>query len=668
MSLSVGDLVGYLRLDDDQYQRTLRKADGDASSFASRMGRGLTIAGAAFGALGVAGGSMGIKTAAGMEQAKIAFTTMLGSAEKADTFLKDLAAFAAKTPFEFPELQTAASSLISAGIEADKVIPIMTTLGDVTSGMGTGSEGVQRATVALQQMSAAGRITGEDLNQLRDAGIPVFDLLAAATGKSKEAVAALAQEGKLGAKELGQLMKALESGKGLERFSGLMEKQSQSLSGMWSTFMDTLNMGLASAITPIIPMLKDGLGGAAEFLANVLPKVASALQDIVAGTIAAVQWGKQHSTLITVVAGVIAAALIPNYILLTIAATKSAIAQVRAWVMTQAAAIKTVAVFIATRVAIVAGWVLMGVQAMAQAARMAAAWLIAMGPIGWVIAAVIGVAAVIWKNWDKIKSWTSKVWSWVVDFLKKALAKMVAFIMKWTLLGQIIKHWDKIKSGVSNAISALVGYVKAIPGRWRSALSNLGAVVRAVFGAAMERARDTVANIGSRIVDWIRGIPGRLMDLAGRFGDAGRALIQRFVDGMKNAAGIISGIAGNVWNAVKGMLNGAIGRINAALEFRINLPGPKDLYVNPPNIPALATGGRATAATLAVIGEGREPETVLPDSVLRGLLDRAHAAGRASREDRGYRGAPLIGQVIQAPGESAENLSERLWFKTRTRG
>ena len=81
--------------------------------------------------------------------------------------------------------------------------------------MGTGSEGVKRATIALQQMSAAGRITGEDLNQLRDAGIPVYDLLSSATGKSKEEVVKLAQAGKLGKKELGAMMEALESGKGL---------------------------------------------------------------------------------------------------------------------------------------------------------------------------------------------------------------------------------------------------------------------------------------------------------------------------------------------------------------------------------------------------------------------------------------------------------------------
>lgn len=265
------------------------KAAGDTESRFSKVGKGLAtvskLAGTGavlFGGLAGAGAMLGLKTAAGMEQARIAFTTMLGSGQKADRFLKDLAAFAAKTPFEFPELQTAASSLISAGFEASKVIPIMTTLGDVTSGMGTGAEGVQRATVALQQMSAAGRITGEDLNQLRDAGVPVFDLLAAATGKSKEAISALAQQGKLGKTEMQALFDALGTGKGLERFSGLMEKQSSSLTGMVSTFKDTLGQGLAKAIEPAIPIIKDGLGrltGAVGTALEALPGIIAKTKD-----------------------------------------------------------------------------------------------------------------------------------------------------------------------------------------------------------------------------------------------------------------------------------------------------------------------------------------------------------------------------------------------------
>jgi len=98
------------------------------------------------------------------------------------------------------------------------------------------------------------------------------------------------------------------------------------------------------------------------------------------------------------------------------------------------------------------------------------------------------------------------------------------------------------------------------------------------------------------------------------------------VDGLKNAGGVVSDIAGNVWNAVRGLLNSAIGKINSALNFSIPIPGP-NIQVRAGQIPTLATGGRATGATLALIGEGREPETVLPDSMLRGLLERNAGGG-----------------------------------------
>lgn len=233
------------------------------------LGVGLGVS--ALGALGGAAIGMGISTASANQQASISFTTMLGSGEKAAAFLKDLQGFAATTPFEFPELQTAASSLISAGFAAGDVIPIMTSLGNATSGMGTGAEGVQRATIALQQMSAAGRITGEDLNQLRDAGIPVFDLLAAATGKTKAQIADLASKGKLGKKEMEALFTALKSGKGLERFNGLMEKQSKSLAGSFSTLKDNVNMGLATALAPAIPMLTELTVKAGDLVAKGVP-------------------------------------------------------------------------------------------------------------------------------------------------------------------------------------------------------------------------------------------------------------------------------------------------------------------------------------------------------------------------------------------------------------
>lgn len=309
MALDLGVLVARLRVDDSHYNASLRAAPKTAEDAGRKIGRSLSsgtesgfkgigskvggiLVGLGLGKMAIDAGKFGIETYMAGENASIGFTTMLGSAKRAETFMGQLRAFAKDTPFAFPELQTAASSLISVGIKADKVIPIMRSLGNATAGMGSGSEGVKRATVALQQMNAAGRITGEDLNQLRDAGIPVYELLAKATGKSVKAVADLAQKGKLGKTELDAMMKALESGKGLERFNGLMEKQAGSLEGMLGNLKDTLGTGLATAIdnSGLDTKLKGGIAA----VSAALPALLSNLQGFVEWLIQSGVWIQQN--------------------------------------------------------------------------------------------------------------------------------------------------------------------------------------------------------------------------------------------------------------------------------------------------------------------------------------------------------------------------------------
>lgn len=228
------------------------------------------------------------------------------------------------------------------------------------------------------------------------------------------------------------------------------------------------------------------------------------------------------------------------------------------------------------------------------------------------------------------------------------------------LTGLFTGDWSKMWQGLQTIAS---GAVKILAG----VFGHLWRVVKAAFSGGIGTAKDLVRGGFGWIVDHIAGIPRRIAGLAGKFGKAGKDLLQGFIDGMKNAAGIISGIAGNVWNAVKGLLNGAIDKINAALEFTIDLPGPKNLDVNLKNIPHLATGGRATSDTLAVIGDGREPESVLPDSMLRGLLERAHAAGQRSAAGNNGDGKGDTWHLTIRPDESASQFRERLWFTMHTR-
>ena len=69
-------------------------------------------------------------------------------------------------------------------------------------------------------------------------------------------------------------------------------------------------------------------------------------------------------------------------------------------------------------------WVAMGATAVANAVIMAGAWIIALGPIAWVGAAVAALAVVIWRNWDSIKDATSGLvasigdaWDWIVGIV-----------------------------------------------------------------------------------------------------------------------------------------------------------------------------------------------------------------------------------------------------------
>ena len=100
----------------------------------------------------------------------------------------------------------------------------------------------------------------------------------------------------------------------------------------------------------------------------------------------------------------------------------------------------------------------------------------------------------------------------------------------------------------------------------------------------------------------------------------------------QNIVNIFGNIFGLIGNIAKAPINGVIALINQAIEgingLAVDIPdwvpvvGGKQLGFSIPTIPQLAAGGIATRPTLAQIGEGGEPEAVMPLSKLAELLDR----------------------------------------------
>jgi tape measure domain-containing protein len=242
----------------------LTKVGGLASGVFGRFGMN---AATAAGLAGAAAIGMGVKFDAGLEQATQGFTTMLGSAQKAKTFLDSLQQFAASTPFQFPELVTASQRLIAFGFSAKDVIPTLTAIGDTAAGLGAGAEGVNQIVNAIGQMSAKGKIQSDELLQLTEVGVPALRILAnqfhVSTGKMQEMVT----KGVVPAsKAVPLLLKGLEKGTTgaagkTTAFTNLMQKQSTTLVGVWSNFVDVSNRKLGQLVAPALPYVKTALTG-----------------------------------------------------------------------------------------------------------------------------------------------------------------------------------------------------------------------------------------------------------------------------------------------------------------------------------------------------------------------------------------------------------------------
>lgn len=251
------------KLDDSGMKKMASSADGakkrvksladelsKASAMAGKLGKAVqglgSLATGAFakdivnGLLGA--GAASIKAAAQMRQYEIAFQTMLKSADEGTQMLRDLQKFAAETPFDVPGVVSAGQQLMAFGFKAKEVIPMLTSLGDATAGLGQGTAGVSRLAYALGQMQTSGKLNAQDMMQLTSAGISAWDMLADAAGVSIAEIKDMTSKGMVDSKEA---VKVIVAGMN-EEFGGMMAKTSTEVSGLLANIEETA--GTTSAV------------------------------------------------------------------------------------------------------------------------------------------------------------------------------------------------------------------------------------------------------------------------------------------------------------------------------------------------------------------------------------------------------------------------------------
>jgi tape measure domain-containing protein len=185
-----------------------------------------------------------------LEKSEMGWKTMLGSAEAAKGMLLELQEFAAKTPFNFPEVEAGARRLLAMGFAAKDVLPVMKDISNVTAGMSLGNEGIRRITVALGQMNSKGRAAGEEIMQLTEAGVSaseILEIMAKNTGKTVAQLQKLKEEGKLSADEFIKAFRQWSQ----EKFGDAIANQAATWEGAISTIQDSLQIIKGVAMKPL---------------------------------------------------------------------------------------------------------------------------------------------------------------------------------------------------------------------------------------------------------------------------------------------------------------------------------------------------------------------------------------------------------------------------------
>lgn len=204
----------------------------------------------------------GFNRALSIEQAEFKLQGLGHSAEEVDKIMENSLASVKGTAYGLDEAATVAASAVAAGVKPGEDLErTLKLVGDAAtiSGRDMNSMGA-----IFNKVAASGKMTGEELNQLTDAGIPMLQLLGDSLGKTNEEVRDMVSKGKIGFDEFRNAIEQGMSGAALtmgQTFNGALDNTKAAMSRLGKTFMDPFMKGMTPALgtlTDIIDMVASG--------------------------------------------------------------------------------------------------------------------------------------------------------------------------------------------------------------------------------------------------------------------------------------------------------------------------------------------------------------------------------------------------------------------------
>lgn len=228
--LSMKKLRDEYALYNDNAKEVVEKNNGIAISWKKALA---VIGGAS--ALKALGSEM-IRVRGEFQAADTAIQTLLGSKEKADMLMTQVREYAKISPLEFSDVTKATQMMLGFNIEAEKVPRYLQAIGDVSMG---DTQRFNSLTLAFSQMSAAGKLMGQDLNQMINAGFNPLQIISEKTGKSIATLKDEMSKGAISAEMVQQAFIDATSAGG--KFYQMSENASKTINGQLSMMQDAMD-------------------------------------------------------------------------------------------------------------------------------------------------------------------------------------------------------------------------------------------------------------------------------------------------------------------------------------------------------------------------------------------------------------------------------------------
>jgi tape measure domain-containing protein len=258
------------------FSGTFKSGIGSLAGFAAKtLKTGLVAGGAAGGALLAVALKGGYDRLVTIQNATRALTIQLGSSAAAAELLKNVLQVVKGTPFPLDQFASAAQQLSSMGIAASKIPAYLTAIGDVAATKGSqAGEYVDRLTLVFGQIHAQGKIMGQDILQLAQAGVPALTILANHFGKNTAEMQKMISKGAVPADQAIQILTD-----GIEHGSKGAAGPVNALAGTMKTLGSTTSGSLANARAALsrfgIALIQPAFDAAPKVLANITDRIDS---------------------------------------------------------------------------------------------------------------------------------------------------------------------------------------------------------------------------------------------------------------------------------------------------------------------------------------------------------------------------------------------------------